>query len=150
MQRCSSAAQKATQQDETNSGRRLDLSLHARGDIVSYFSPQLNISSPPEKKPQPWLHHLHVFLTLDFYLSDFSFLFPFHCENASLKNFSQEGRCVAKRQACVYGFPVTGSLQQVRDNLIQEGSDSDSLISLWKKHLAQGFFRVEMKLFPLQ
>ena len=42
----------------------------------------------------------------------------------------------------MHSFPVTGSLQPVRADLVEEGSDSDSLISPWKKHLAQGECRV--------
>lgn len=43
---------------------------------------------------------------------------------------------------CVFIFPVVGSLQPVRADLIQEGSNSDFLIPPWKKCLAHSGCRV--------
>lgn len=49
---------------------------------------------------------------------------------------------MAKGQACVCRFPVTGSLQTVTADVIQGGSDSGPWISPWKEHLTQDECRV--------
>lgn len=43
---------------------------------------------------------------------------------------------------CDFFFPVVGSLQPVRANLIQEGSNSDFLVPPWKKCLAHSGCRI--------
>lgn len=53
---------------------------------------------------------------------------------------------MASRQVCVLIFPVVGSLQPVRADLIQWDSNSDSLIPPWKKHLAHS----EQRVLPLR
>lgn len=47
---------------------------------------------------------------------------------------------------CVLIFPVVGSLQPVRADLIQGDSNSDSLIPPWKKRLAYS----EQRVLPLR
>lgn len=86
--------------------------IHAEGWICPFMHREkhsfLLLSLIKHLPPKPLGCSIYIHFSRQSFIpwvSSLSFS-PLHWENASLKIFSQEKRCVTKRQACVHSFPA--------------------------------------------
>lgn len=91
----------------------------------------------------PWLYHLYPHLTQVLFPEWLLLPSPVSIEKMLHSRIFLKRRSVWLEDKCVrLFFPALGSLQPVRADLIQEGSNSDFLIPPWKKCLAHSGCRV--------